>query len=487
MALSRIKNPEQLKTCNPGEFGKILGLDRVPETKCLRARIEYIVDQGKAKELNQELSTVWVNDEECWFFYIDGHVRVYHGDKARLTKKYVSRQKLCLAGTTEYWVNDNEGIPFLVYTSELNEKLKDVIQFQIIDELIRETTSPELEEALKNNPYKARFNIIFDREAYEPEFFKWLWETHRIAVITYRKYVKDKWDESLFHSIETQVINKHVTMQISEQGVLLKGMWMREVRKLGESGHQTSIITTNKEITENFIAGKMFSRWSQENYFKYMIADYDLDRMIEYGVEPIDGDKKVVNPLYKQLTYELKKLREKKSRLEARLYRIVDENMENDIEQVKKQLEKQSAFQEDINEYNLQIGQKIMERKKESTHIKLKDLEIKMCYNKLKTESKLFINTIKIISYRAETALANIITPYYSKAQNEARMLVKEIIKKDADIKPDYQNNTLTVTLHSLSTPMRNEIVKKLCDILNDTETIYPDTNLQMIFKTVAL
>ena len=276
-------------------------------------------------------------------------------------------------------------------------------------------------------------------------------------------------------------------MHISEQGTLLKGMWMREVRKLGESGHQTSIITTNKEITANYIAGKMFSRWSQENYFKYMIADYDFDRMVEYGIEPIDGERKVVNPLYKKLTYELKKLREKKARLEAKFYRIIDQNMENDIEQIKTQFEKQCALKEDIDSYNLQIEQKIKERKNECTHIKLKDLEIKMQYNKLKTESKLFINTVKSISFRAETVLVNLIAPLYSKAQNEARMLVKEIIKKDADIEPDYQNNTLTITLHSLSTPVKNEIVKKLCGILNDTETVYPDTNLQMIFKTVAL
>ena len=86
-----------------------------------------------------------------------------------------------------------------------------------------------------------------------------------------------------------------------------------------------------------------------------------------------------------------------------------------------------------------------------------------------------------------EPVLVNLIAPLYSKAQNEARMLVKEIIKKDADIEPDYQNKTLTITLHSLSTPVKNEIVKNLCGILNDTETVYPDTNLQMIFKTVAL
>lgn len=39
MALLRIKNPEQLKQCKPGEIGRIIGLDRIPEVKCLRSKL----------------------------------------------------------------------------------------------------------------------------------------------------------------------------------------------------------------------------------------------------------------------------------------------------------------------------------------------------------------------------------------------------------------------------------------------------------------
>jgi hypothetical protein len=45
---------------------------------------------------------------------------------------------------------------------------------------------------------KPLFTIVFDREAYEPQWFKKLWTEEHIAVISYRKNVKDKWDESLF-------------------------------------------------------------------------------------------------------------------------------------------------------------------------------------------------------------------------------------------------------------------------------------------------
>jgi hypothetical protein len=52
---------------------------------------------------------------------------------------------------------------------------------------------------------------------------------------------------------------------------------------------------------------------------------------------------------------------------------------------------------------------------------------------------------------------------------------------------PDYQNNTLTINLHSLSTPRANHAVKQLCAFLNQTETCFPLTNLKLIYKTVAI
>jgi len=42
--------------------------------------------------------------------YIDGHVRVYHGRLTKLPHRYVSRERLCLRGVTDYWVNDAIGL-----------------------------------------------------------------------------------------------------------------------------------------------------------------------------------------------------------------------------------------------------------------------------------------------------------------------------------------------------------------------------------------
>lgn len=57
----------------------------------------------------------------------------------------------------------------------------------------------------------------------------------------------------------------------------------------------------------------MFTRWSQENFFKYMIANFDFDKMIEYGTRELNSKTiRIPNPSCVQLSYKIKKLREKK-------------------------------------------------------------------------------------------------------------------------------------------------------------------------------
>jgi len=193
-----------------------------------------------------------------------------------------------------------------------------------------------------------------------------------------------------------------------------------------------------------------------------------------------------VNPTYKQLTYQIKKLREKKGRIEAKLYQIMTENMDKNIDYLKASLDKEADLLESIQWYDADIKQKIEERKNQPTHITLEDIDQNHRPNKLKTESKQFINTIKMVAYRAETALCNLLIPYWSTAEKDIRMLIKEIINSDADIHADYENKVLAITLHSLSTPRANQVVKNLCELLNQTQTNYLCTEWKLFYKTLA-
>lgn len=485
MALLRIKNPEQLKQCKPGEIGRIIGLDRIPEMRCLRSKLQLLTSQNQAMPLNNLLVDYWYEEDptgDASFLYIDGHVRIYYGKKANLPVKYISRQKLCLNATSEYWVNDAKGMPVMMVMGELTEKLQTVIEEQII---------PQLQETklLTDGPIVANQPVctfVFDREAYQPAFFKRLWEKYKIAIITYRKNVKDKWTDESFESIDVEVMQQTINMQLCELGTQLGSCWFREIRRLGRDGHQTAIITTHPALKIQSIAGRMFARWSQENFFRYLIQDYDFDKIVSFGTEPVDPEKEIVNPEYRKLSHQLKKLREKIRRIEARSYNLLQLAIDQPIDDLPAITRKQAGYKEKIEDFRKQEETLLLQRSQIKPRMKVIQMPEQKRYNKLKTESKLLMNVLRMICYRSESAVAEYIAPYLAKEENEKRMVVKQIIQSNADLSPDYTNNTLTVTLHSLSANRFNKATSELAQLLNQTETIFPNTKLRLIYKTTA-
>jgi len=489
MYLCRIKNIEQLKHHSPGELGKLLGLDRIPEARCFRSVLKELSEEEQASRWSAYLSQEWIDKDEVEIYYVDGHVQVYHGYLANLGKKHISRQKLCLPGTVEFWVNNAEGMPYFYITGQVNEKLKQALEEEIIPRLNSLQQSKEVpanngeEDAL--SPF---YTLVFDREAYSPVFFDKIWKQYHIAVITYRKNVKDSWDEDDFkpYKIETEL--GEAEMSLCEKEVELNGVVMREIRKRKDSGHQTSVITTNYQLSTEKIAQYMFARWSQENFFRYMRQEYDIDRMIQYGVDELNKNIKVVNREYSNLTYRLKKIREKISRRQSNLYLLEEESTKTGLEEQSAQnIAKQQELIEELTSLREEEKRLISERKKHPYKIPVGDMPEDQRYNKLKTESRHLQNIIKMICYRAETAMANVVGSEYKKGKNEIRALIKSLIFTQADIDPDYEQNTLTVTLYSLSTQRDNKAVANLCNLLNETETHYPGTDLKLIFKNTTL
>ncbi len=481
--LCRIKNAEQTKQLSPGEFGKLLGLDRIPETKTLRLKISQITVQKQAQKWSYELACSWVRKEETFFYYIDGHVQVYSGHLASLGKKHISRMKLCLPGMMEFWVNNSEGLPYFVVTGEVNEKMQEMIVTSILPNLLENIAMKVSDQQLDTDPDLPRFTLVFDREISSPKFFEELWKKYRVAILTYRKGVKDKWDSAEFTNHEVEIDTNKVSMKLCQKNTVLNDVNFREIRKLGSGSHQTSIITTNKKISTVEVAVKMFSRWSQENFFKYMRSDYDLDRISHYVTNEIDGNCSVVNPTHSKLNRKLKKVREGIRRKKAKMFTLIQKNIKDDVDQTKSNLAKQCMEKEELVELETQEKELVDLRKNTPHKIKVAEMEEQERYNKLDSESKLFQNVIKMICYRAESSFSLLLANHYKKNANEKRILVKNLIKTKANITPDYANNTLTVSLFSLSNPRENKAVSQVCDTLNDSETKFPNTNLKLIYK----
>lgn len=489
-ALLRIKSLEKIKNIEPGEFGKILGLDRIPEIKTLRKKIGEISENSQSQKLSGELSKNWLEQSSTTYatgiLYIDGHVRVYYGKEKKLPKRYVSRERLCLPGVTDYWVNDILGQPYFYVTSTINTKITNILKKEIIPDLKKNIPNQPSELELKADEKKSRFTIVFDREGYDSNFFKEL-NRERIAFITYKKNVKAKWPESDFKESEiTFACKEKVNIKIAEKEITLsKDLTVREIRKSSESGHQTSIITTNYELSKEKIAEFMFSRWSQENFFKYMEENYGINRLTEYSAEEIPATKETLNPAYREIEKKIKKENGVLTSLKIKLSSLTLKGLSEKKLDIEKFSIKNAILLENIEKQN-QIISKLKEKRKVITKkIKISELPPTEKFVGLKSEKKTIIDLIKMICYRSEVSLTSIIKEYRPK-DDSIKSFLKDLFKSMADILPDYDKKLLVVSIHNLSTDEHDNIARYLLKKLNDSETKFPDTEFTIFYKLVA-
>lgn len=487
MALARIKTVEKLRYCSPGEWGKLLGLDRIPEAKTLREKIGILSQQGEPYQWAGKLSREWMDmePEAAGVLYVDGHVRVYNGQQTALPRHYVSREKLCLRATTDYWVNAMDGRPFFVINKEIDPGLLQVLEDEIVPRLETEISSQPAILEVQRSSYRHRFTLVFDREGYSPGFMKRM-RAKGIACQTYNKYPGVDWPEDEFHKQQVRLVSDNIVeMRLAERGIFLgKTLWVREIRKLTDSGHQTAIISTNYHSDCGLVAATMFARWSQENFFKYMRAHYNLDGLADYSTEVISETTKLVNPQYRALDGKVRKYVGKLNRRRAKFGEIMLIG-EISPKKVEAYQQKKSELHEEINGLERLIEELKSCRKKTPKHITIGDLTEEERFKRLGTKSKYLIDTIKMIAYRAETAMVSIARESMSRLE-DARNLMQALYKTEVDLIPDEEAGILKVRLHHLANWSSGKTLQHLCSELNGTCTHFPGTNLRLFYELVS-
>jgi hypothetical protein len=408
MALVRVRSLEALRYEPPGEWGKLVGLDRIPEVRTLRQKLEQLCQTpGTASQWSSTLARDWMEaqTESVGVFYADGHVRVYHGELTELPRRYVARERLCLRGTTDYWVNAMDGRPFFVVSQPIDPGLVTVLLERIVPRLLEEVPGQPSAQALAQDPLLARFTTVFDRAAYSPELFEELWQK-RVAILTYHKFPGEDWEASEFAPYEVTLANgETVTMELAERGTRLSnGLWVREVRRRSAEGHQTSVLSTDYRSELRRLAMTMFARWSQKNFFKYMREHYYLDRLVEYGTEPLPETTRLVNPAWRSLDSRVRKELGLLTRQQAE-FGALSLSPAPEASEMEAWQKKKAALLESITARQATIEQLKTQRQALSKHIILKDLPEKERVEQLCGERKHLVDTVKLIAYRAETAL----------------------------------------------------------------------------------
>lgn len=474
MALLRIKRPEGLKEHSPQALGRVLGLDRAPEVKTLRRKLARLAAFGRAADLGRALAEhrVAARGHAMGFLYVDGHVRAYHG-KHPLPKAHLARMRLSMPATTDYWVNDAAGEPLFVVTTEANEGLVQVLS-GILDE-VRSLVGDR------------RLTVVFDRGGWSPKLFKEL-IARGFDILTYRKGRCPRVPKACFSDHEATIEGRELQYTLADTGTYLeygprkarKRLHLRQVTRMGEDGHQTPIVTSRRDLPAIEVAHRMFERWRQENFFKYLREEYALDALLDYEVEPADATRDVPNPRRKELNAELRKAYAELNILAAQYGAEALTNVESARRTMRGFKIANAPLARRIRDAIERVAALEKKRATVPTRVPVQQLTEGEVV-KLRVERKHISDLIKMVAYQAESDLVRLVAPHYRRAEDEGRTLIQSAMLSAGDLALD--GDELVVALEPLSSPHRTHALASLCDSLNTSGTRFPGSKVRLRYE----
>jgi len=468
MALLRIKRPEALKEHSPAALGQVLGLDRAPEVKTLRRKLEQLAAMGRAVDFGKALAKrrIAQRGEAMGFLYVDGHVRVYHG-KHTIPKAHVAQRRLAVPATTDYWVNDQHGDPLFVVTAEANAGMVKML--------------PILLEQARALIGKRRLTVVFDRGGYSPKLFLRLIDAE-FDILTYRKGRCRPVPRKRFQKHEGRLDGRRIAYVLADQEVrLLRGkLRLRQVTRLTDSGHQTAILTSRRDLQALEVAYRMFERWRQENFFKYLSDEYALDALVEHAVVPDDPTREVPNPARKALDDALRDARAELTRLQADYGREAFAKLEGARPTMRALQRAQAALARGIRAALKCVTTLEARRARLPARVPVQQAVAGEIV-RLAPERQHLINVLKMVAYQAESDLVSLIEPHYRRAHQEGRTLIQSALASAADL--EVTDQELRVRLLPLSSPHRSRAVAALCEELNHSAVLFPGSRLRLHFS----
>ena len=222
----------------------------------------------------------------------------------------------------------------------------------------------------------------------------------------------------------------------------------------------------------------MFERWRQENYFKYMREEFLLDALVDYRIEPEDPTRTVPNPERRALDKQIRTARAELDEIERRYGAAVA-----DTDQHRPTMRSFQIAYDKLGKQLCAARKRLSKlkdrRRKLAARVEIRDLS-EQAVVKLATERKHLTDLIKMLAYQAESDLLNFLRPHYPRAEQEGRTLLHELFAISGDI--HVTEDQLQVTLAPLSSPHRTRAALALCELLNQTATVFPGTCLRLRF-----
>jgi hypothetical protein len=474
MALLRVKRPEGLKERSPRQLGQVLGLDRAPEVKTLRRKLARLAAQGRAADLGRALARrrVATRGHALGFLYVDGHVRAYHGSR-EIPKAHLARMRISMPATTDYWVHDAGSEPLFVIPTEANRGLVAMLP----------TVLAEVRQLVGDR----RVTIVFDRGGWSPKLFARVL-ADGFDLLTYRKAPYRPVSLGRFRRHRATLDGRELDYWLADQPIRLeyrqrrqrKRLPLRQVTRLSDNGHQTPILTSRRDLAAVEVAYRMFERWGQENFFKYLREEFALDALVDYGTEPADAEREVPNPERRKLDAELRQARARLAQLQAHLGLAALDNRERQRPTMRGFKIANANLAARLREAMRRAHELESKRAGLPTRVPVQEV-VQADVVKLAVERKHLTDLLKMVAYQAEGDLLRLLAPHYRRTEQEGRTLVQSALAGSGDL--EVTSTELRVLLDPLSSPHKTQALAAVCEKLNVTATRFPGTRLRMRFS----
>jgi hypothetical protein len=300
-------------------------------------------------------------------------------------------------------------------------------------------------------------------------------------ILTYRKGKSRRISPPRFVRRTAKLDGNGVTYHLHDKPVrFLKGkLRLRQITRLCDNGHQTQVLTSRWDLRDIEIAYRMFERWRQENFFKYMREEFLLDALVDYRIEPEEPTRTIPNPKRRALDKQILAARAAVANIERDYGAAAADNAEQRRPTMRGFKIAHGKLGKTLHRERARLTKFLKQRGNLPSRVEIRDLS-EGAVVKLATERKHLTDLIKMVAYQAESDLLALLRPHYTRADQEGRTLLHELFTAAGDIR--VSDKELFITLAPLSSPHRTRAAQALCGILDQTATTFPGSPLRIRF-----
>lgn len=433
------------------------------------------VNTGRVLQFNAELLKVNRQND----FYYDPHTKHYSGH-LKILATWCPSVRLADKGINMDYIHTTSGHPVYFNTNDNFYDLRE--RFLINIKKFRTLFSFDNESVLTH---------VIDRGIYSLDVFGAVIEDPNTHIITWEKgYEKNMWDEEVSYgkgAIEKKRNNKsdiklvHYRYQERQwdKHESMRQIIVRIYDKNWKTLIEVSILTDDKNRPTDQVIELMLKRWVQENDFKYTIKHFGLNQITSYAFTDYKALKdKIEDKIYicsehKGLTKEIQKIRNKLKTALLRKHKFEVKHKNPDEKLSLKEQERKIKIWNTISQLNTSLLELEQQRSKTTKYVSKIEELIELGYNKLDTNTKDFMDAIKML---ARNMFYISFQPFKQKYDNyrDDHVLFRHLIRSSGTI--DSTNGIkIRLSPQMEYQPKIKKIISQVLDEINEMKPEIPD------------